>query len=134
MSISVASCTIKENWLQLRRGLNRIPAVFRLLQTYLGAEARRPMPCGRRVAPSPGQLISAVNERCEVACRIVMHDPSKMVCEASCHQTIVNAFALYRRAVDEKYVDRRVRRMRHRQNFSQTLLSVPAFPVVLCIV
>jgi hypothetical protein len=92
------------------------------------------MACKRRAVASRGQPVIAVGERCEVACSILIRHQSKMVCEASCHQTIVNAFALYRRAAGEKYVARRVGRLRHRQNFSQTLFSVPVFPVVLCIV
>src|SRR4030095_595653 len=53
---------------------------------------------------------------------------------ASCHQTIVNAVASCRRAGGEKCLDRRVGRLCHRRNFSQSLFSVAVSLSVSCIV
>jgi hypothetical protein len=70
MSISVASRTIKENRLQLRRGLNRNPSVFCLLRAYLGRFKLGFRPSVLGALSSHRQPVIAVGERCEVACSI----------------------------------------------------------------
>jgi hypothetical protein len=54
-------------------------------------------------------------------------------CGKAGHQTIVNALGSCRRAAGDKCLDRPVRRLCHRQNFLQSLFSVPVFLLVFCI-
>jgi hypothetical protein len=79
MSISVASCTIKDNRLQLRRGLNRSPSVFCLLRTYLGADASRICSSEPRALSPHRQPVIATGKRCEVTYGIQTRRQSKMV-------------------------------------------------------
>jgi hypothetical protein len=137
MSISVAWCTIKENRLQLRRGLNR-PATHRrrLLTVSLLRRGPRPggRPSGLRV-PLTRIQSEIVSGTCRESARAAGSAARREGCgKADCHQTIVNALASCRRAAGDERLGRRVRCLCHRRNFSQSLFSVPVFSLVLCIV
>ena len=137
MSISVASCTIKENRLQLRRGLNRYPK-GRLLFAYRELTSRRRKSGeGLRLREHFHRI---GNRRLQYASTSKSRATSRFATggewsrKASCHQTIVNALAPCGRAAGGKCVDRLNRRLCHRQNLSQRLFSVPLFPSVSCTV